>query len=132
MPPKSKHDRFNNGRRPAPAEQERQEKAVVPSPKVRKAATDPTELRLGPKDVHKLQRQIYDEVERLLPEAVAAIRGDAGKMWTPTQARLFSNLLNKVTPDLQYQHIQHDIRNKDFEELSRDELERIASGEDTS
>jgi len=50
--------------------------------------------------------------------------------WTPTQARVFSSLLNKVIPDLSASYHQHEHSVKNITEMSREELERIASGVD--
>lgn len=50
--------------------------------------------------------------------------------WSPTQARVFGMLLNKVVPDLNASYVQHEHSNKDIIDLSREELERIASGID--
>jgi len=50
--------------------------------------------------------------------------------WTPTQARVFSNLLNKVIPDLSASYHQHEHNHKNITEMSREELELIASGVD--
>ena len=51
-----------------------------------------------------------------------------GKSWTPTQARVFGMLLNKVVPDLNASFVQHEHQIKDLTQMSRDELEAIASG----
>ena len=50
--------------------------------------------------------------------------------WGPTQARVFSMLLNKVVPDLNASYHQHEHSVKDVIDMSRDELERIAAGID--
>ena len=54
-----------------------------------------------------------------------------GKEWTPTQARVFGMLLNKVVPDLNASYVQHEHQTKNLTEMSRDELEAIASGINT-
>ena len=54
-----------------------------------------------------------------------------GKEWSPTQARVFGMLLNKVVPDLNASHVQHEHQIKNLTEMSREELEAIASGINT-
>ena len=51
-----------------------------------------------------------------------------GKEWTPTQARVFGMLLNKVVPDLNAAYHKHEHEIKNLTEMSRAELEQIASG----
>jgi hypothetical protein len=87
------------------------------------------------------------ELAHLTPATTARIRGQIAKgvglyikmadevmqgsrNWTPTQARVFSTLLNKVVPDLSASFVQHEHTTHNLRELSRDELERIARGED--
>ena len=48
--------------------------------------------------------------------------------WNPTQARVFGILLNKVIPDLNASFVQHEHTTKQITELSREDLEAIASG----
>lgn len=48
--------------------------------------------------------------------------------WNPTQARVFTALLNKVIPDISMSYAQVDIRDKELSNMSREELEEIASG----
>lgn len=50
--------------------------------------------------------------------------------WNPTQARVFSALLNKVVPDLKSSSIHLEHSDKDVIDMSREELERIAAGID--
>lgn len=54
-----------------------------------------------------------------------------GKEWNPTQARVFSALLNKVVPDLNASYVQHEHTTKEVTDLSREELEAIAQGVST-
>tara|TARA_R100001443_G_scaffold100716_1_gene108237 strand:- start:534 stop:854 length:321 start_codon:yes stop_codon:yes gene_type:complete len=54
-----------------------------------------------------------------------------GKDWTPTQARVFGMLLNKVVPDLNASFHQHEHDIKNITEMTRQELEAIASGAKT-
>ena len=51
-----------------------------------------------------------------------------GKEWTPTQARVFGMLLNKVVPDLNAAYHKHEHEIKNLTEMSRAELEQNASG----
>lgn len=48
--------------------------------------------------------------------------------WTPTQARVFSNLIDKVVPDLSASYALHEHVPREMSEMSRAELEAIAAG----
>lgn len=76
--------------------------------------------------------QIRADVSKLVTTHIRmadeVVRGT--RVWTPTQARVFSTLLNKVLPDLTAGFIQHEHTVKTAIELTRDELERIAAGAD--
>ena len=54
-----------------------------------------------------------------------------GKEWSPTPARVFGMLLNKVVPDLNASFHQHEHDIKNITEMTRQELEAIASGAKT-
>ena len=53
-----------------------------------------------------------------------------GKLeWSPTQARVFATMLNKVMPDLTAQFVQHEHNIQESpDKMSREQLEAIASG----
>jgi len=46
--------------------------------------------------------------------------------WSPTQARIFTKLLDKCVPDLSASFVESESRNEDFECLTREELEALA------
>lgn len=87
------------------------------------------------------------QIETLSPGQVAHIRGRIGTMvrehleladlvvrgkleWSPTQARIFATLINKVVPDLSASFHAHEHRTQGIREMSRADLERIARGLD--
>lgn len=83
--------------------------------------------KLTPLQVANMRAGLYKRVESQIDEAHAVVMGD--KDWTPTQARVFSALLNKVMPDLTAQFVQHEHTVQESpDKMSREELERIASG----
>ena len=45
--------------------------------------------------------------------------------WSPTQARIFTKLLDKCVPDLSASFVGSESRNEDFECLTREELEAL-------
>lgn len=83
-------------------------------------------VKFSPAQASKLRSQIADMVGDHIELADAVVRGD--KTWTPTQARVFSTLLNKCLPDLSASYHQHEHSHKALREMSREELERIAMG----
>lgn len=83
--------------------------------------------KLTPLQVANMRAGLYSKVERQIGEAHKVVMGEIG--WTPTQARVFSTMLNKVMPDLTAQFVQHEHTiDADPEKLSRAQLEAIASG----
>ena len=90
-----------------------------------------TEVTLTPTQSAKIRYQISRYISEQLPLAHSVVTGSTN--WNPTQARVFSTLLNKVVPDLTAAFVQHDVTNRPLTELSRSELEAIASSaSDTS
>ena len=90
-----------------------------------------TEVTLTPAQSAKIRYQISRYISEQLPLAHSVVTGSTN--WNPTQARVFSTLLNKVVPDLTAAFVQHDVTNRPLTELSRSELEAIASSaSDTS
>lgn len=98
--------------------------------------------------LRKMSKAIaLSRTHNLTPAQSASIRGQiAGLMneqighanevvlglreWGPTQARVFSTMLNKIVPDLSASYHSHEHAVKDVIDMSRDELERIAAGID--
>ncbi len=105
--------------------------------------------RKASKEVKKMKTAVASlEKNKLTPAQSAKIRGEIanfvssqitianevvmnGKEWSPTQARVFGMLLNKVVPDLNASYVQHEHQVKNLTEMSRAELEEIASGINT-
>ena len=86
------------------------------------------QVALSPHQVANLRGQIASKMQTHLTLADEVVKGHIE--WTPTQARVFSSLLNKVIPDLSASDHQHEHSHKALTEMSREELERIASGVD--
>lgn len=85
-----------------------------------------TRVYLPPATAARLRARIANYVEAQLPLAKEVI--DGTRTWNPTQARVFSLMLNKVLPDLSASYIQQETIDRPVAEMSREELERIASG----
>lgn len=85
-------------------------------------------LPLSPGQVAHLRGKIAQIIRDNLVNVEGVLSGEV--QWSPTQARVFGNLLNKVIPDLSASFHQHEHKNQDLKELSRAELERIALGLD--
>ena len=84
------------------------------------------QLALSPNQVAKLRGQIAKNMSNHIVMVDEVLKGH--RDWSPTQARVFSNLLNKVIPDLSASYHQHEHSHKSLTEMSRTELEAIASG----
>lgn len=82
----------------------------------------------SPAKAAALRSDVSRLVSKHIKMADEVVQGS--RIWTPTQARVFSTLLNKVLPDLTAGFIQHEHTVKTAIELTRDELERIAAGAD--
>jgi len=82
--------------------------------------------RLTPAESAKIRGQISTFVRDQLTLANEVVVGT--REWSPTQARVFSTLLNKVVPDLSASFVQHEVSSRDLIDLSREELEAIAAG----
>lgn len=94
-----------------------------------KAITKEDQKLLSPQHVARMRASVFKRVQNQIDEAHAVVMGQ--KDWTPTQARVFATMLNKVMPDLTAQFVQHEHATKsDMRELSREDLERIALGLD--
>jgi|TARA_R100000234_G_scaffold109898_1_gene82020 hypothetical protein len=81
---------------------------------------------LTPQQVSVLRGKISQKMTKNLTMAQEVLQGK--REWTPTQARVFSALLNKVIPDVSMQYAQVDVQTKEASNLTRKELEEIASG----
>ncbi len=84
--------------------------------------------RLTPGDSALIRGAIAAYVQNHIGLADRVVSGEV--VWSPTQARVFSTLLNKVVPDLSASYVQHEHSQKSLIDLSREELERIAAGLD--
>ena len=81
---------------------------------------------LTPQQVSVLRGKISEKLSKNLTMAQEVLNGT--REWNPTQARVYTALLNKVIPDVSLSFAQVDVQTKDMNNLSRKELEEIASG----
>ena len=81
---------------------------------------------LTPAQSAKIRAEIAGFMREQITDAHQVVMGI--KSWNPTQARVFSTLLNKVVPDLNASYVQHEHTTKPLTDLSREELEAIAAG----
>lgn len=81
---------------------------------------------LTPAQSAKIRAEIAGFMREQITDAHQVVMGI--KSWNPTQARVFSTLLNKVVPDLNASYVQHEHTTKPLSDLSREELEAIAAG----
>lgn len=120
----------------------------INSPKIKRAYEKRGRAIRRVKSVKKMSKTLaLAKTHNLTPAQSAKIRGKIASLmnehishanevvlglrdWGPTQARVFSTLLNKVVPDLNASYHQHEHSVKDVIDMSRDELERIAAGID--
>ncbi len=94
-----------------------------PEPKFKQ---NPEAAKLTPLQVAQLRRRLYEHVDEQVHEAHGVVMGR--KSWSPTQARVFSAMLNKVIPDLTASFTQHEHQITEVpEKMSRAQLEAIAS-----
>lgn len=96
---------------------------------MRTAVAEAGKTKLTPAQSAKIRGQIADYVKDQIAVANEVVMH--GKEWSPTQARVFGMLLNKVVPDLNASFVQHEHQVKSLTEMSREELEAIASGVQT-
>lgn len=86
-----------------------------------------TGAKLTPLQVANMRAGLYRRVDQQLDHAHDVVMGKLD--WTPTQARVFATMLNKVMPDLTAQFVQHEHNVQDVpEKMSREQLEAIAAG----
>lgn len=86
------------------------------------------QVTLSPGQVAHLRAKIASQVREQIELAHKVVLGEIE--WSPTQARVFSTMLNKVVPDLSASFHQHEHRVAGIREMSRADLERIAAGLD--
>tara|TARA_R110001592_G_scaffold66813_2_gene205155 strand:+ start:192 stop:698 length:507 start_codon:yes stop_codon:yes gene_type:complete len=87
------------------------------------------QTELTPAESAKIRGQIASYMQDQIEDAHQVVMGM--QTWNPTQARVFSTMLNKVVPDLNASYHQHEHSTKQVTDLSRDELEAIAQGVST-
>ena len=86
-----------------------------------------TGTKLTPLQVANMRAGLYRRVESQIDEAHKVVMGK--QEWSPTQARVFATMLNKVMPDLTAQFVQHEHNIQEApEKMSREQLEAIAAG----
>lgn len=73
--------------------------------------------KLGPRQIHRFRNEIAEALQEQLADAHEVVMGR--KEWSPTQARVFSTLLNKVIPDMQANQIPTEEDDRPLNELSR-------------
>lgn len=84
-------------------------------------------LPFTPREAERLRQRVATHVGNHLDTVNEVLKGD--KKWDTSQVRLFTHLLNKVMPDVSFSHHLHETVRKPLRELTREQLERIASGE---
>lgn len=117
---------------------------VIQEPRVAKALKAADSTGLSPRQMSKLRKDILACVQDQLTEAHKVVMGDALKatdedgfavsptVWSPTQARVFGMLLNKVLPDLTASHTKVETTiTKPVEQMSLTELEALVAGAKT-
>lgn len=83
--------------------------------------------RLTPLQVANMRAGLFRRVENQIGEAHKVVMGK--QEWSPTQARVFATMLNKVVPDLTASFVQHEHNIQDApEKMTREQLETIAMG----
>jgi hypothetical protein len=82
---------------------------------------------LTPQQSAKLRGHIATAICLQVPQAHDVVMGT--RQWTPTQARVFAMLLDKVLPDLSASYGLTETAATDVEQMSREALEAIAAGE---
>lgn len=81
-------------------------------------------VRLTPDDSAEVRGQIASYMKEQIMIANLVVLGT--KEWSPTQARVFGMLLNKVVPDLNASFVQQEVTRRDITQLSREDLEALA------
>ena len=81
---------------------------------------------LSPTEIAKIRGEIARNIVDYLPLIDEVIRGT--REFSPTQARVFTALLNKVVPDLSASIHKFEVDERSMDKMSLAELEAIASG----
>lgn len=81
------------------------------------------EADLSPSRAARLRGKITSAMEQSIEDASDVLLGH--KEWTPTQARVFGILIDKVLPDLNASHVIHEKRDRPVEEMSVADLEAM-------
>ncbi len=111
-----------------PEESKERAKTKAHIKKMTKAIALAKDTKLSPQQSAQLRGKIAKLVSDQVTHANEVVLGV--RDWSPTQARVFSTLLNKIVPDLSASYVQHEHNTKDVIDMSREELERIAAGID--
>ena len=74
----------------------------------------------------KVRSYVFGLLRAQLPLAHRVVMGEVE--WSPTQARVFGQLLDKCIPDLSAPFVTGEKGNSDITLLSRDALEAMAAG----
>ena len=77
----------------------------------------------SPEEASRLRAEISVYLQNQLTLANEVVLGT--RVWSPTQARVFSTLMNKVVPDLNASFVKHEGHGKGLHEYSQHELEEI-------
>lgn len=77
----------------------------------------------SPEEASRLRAEISVYLQHQLTLANEVVLGT--RIWSPTQARVFSTLMNKVVPDLNASFVKHEGHGKGLHEYSQHELEEI-------
>lgn len=87
----------------------------------------------NPHQAARLRARIYDIVEKSLSDVSQSLstKPDNTRVMSPSQVALFKALLGKVLPDLNASYTMSDRRSVPANEMSREDLERLANGDPT-
>lgn len=88
-----------------------------------KALSNPS--LLTPARAAALRGRVAASMEEMVGQAHEVL--DGTRKWSPTQARVFATLLNKVLPDLSSSHVVNENRNPKPEDMSLEELESLVA-----
>jgi hypothetical protein len=78
-----------------------------------------------PVEIDRVRRSALDVVRKNIPVVRQVLAGE--RKWTNQQVRLFGMMLNKVMPDLSASFNTHTHEHKNIDELSIEELHKIAA-----
>ena len=113
-------------RAPATSDQEKNPDLKENPARLKSKGSVQSGARLTPHQVANMRAGLYRKVEAQIGDAHEVVMGR--KNWSPTQARVFSTMLNKVMPDLTANFVQHEhVTTDDPTKLSRADLERIVA-----